>query len=286
MLEIFNVKCDKLKLSGNISDSDIFVLTNYIQNDIETETIGLTTSTSVRGKFFCMDENSVYFEYDKTRADSWGINNFFLEFNPSKLSQDRQYQLKTKILYAVSDLKVNRYDLAIDFDFSLADVWHETKGQKVAKYYGVNGDLETWYIGSAGSDSRVRIYNKNKQLEDTDDLENRREGDWWRYEVQYNRWRLIEKILDNGFYLERQIKIPDYSSSSPLDNIVLKSIQMNPDDFSRLPKASKARYRKKMRELPYLVDISSMINSALKEKTPQLLAELKGWLASGKLATV
>ena len=61
---------------------------------------------------------------------------------------------------------------------------------------------------------------------------------------------------------------------------------MNPDDFSRLPKASKARYRKKMRELPFLVDISSMINSALKEKTPQLLAELKGWLASGKLATV
>ena len=61
-MEIFNIKCDKLRLSGNISDSDIFVLTNYIQNDIETETIGLTTSTSVRGKFFCMDENSVYFE--------------------------------------------------------------------------------------------------------------------------------------------------------------------------------------------------------------------------------
>ena len=209
MLEIFDIKCDKLRLSGNISDSDIFVLTNYIQNDIETETIGLTTSTSVRGKFFCMDENSVYFEYDKTRADSWGINNFFLEFNPSKLSQDRQYQLKTKILYAVSDLKANRYDLAVEFDFSLADVWHEVKGQKVAKYYGVNGELETWYIGTAGYDMLVRIYNKNKQLEDTDDLENRREGDWWRYEVQYNRWLLIEMIFDNGFSFDRQIKIPD-----------------------------------------------------------------------------
>lgn len=285
-MEIFNVKCDKLRLSGNISDSDIFVLTNYIQNDIETETIGLTTSTSVRGKFFCMDENSVYFEYDKTRADSWGINNFFLEFNPSKLSQDRQYQLKTKILYAVSDLKANRYDLAVEFDFSLADVWHEVKGQKVAKYYGVNGELETWYIGTAGSDMLVRIYNKNKQLEDTDDLENRREGDWWRYEVQYNRWRLIEKILDNGFYLERQIKIPDYSSVSPMDEFVLSSMVVSSDKFAKLPNRTKVRYRKKMRELPALLDVRSMINSALKEKTPQLLGELKGWLASGKLATV
>lgn len=285
-MEIFNVKCDKLRLSGNISDSDIFVLTNYIQNDIETETIGLTTSTSVRGKFFCMDENSVYFEYDKTRADSWGINNFFLEFNPSKLSQDRQYQLKTKILYAVSDLKANRYDLAVEFDFSLADVWHEVKGQKVAKYYGVNGELETWYIGTAGSDMLVRIYNKNKQLEDTDDLENRREGDWWRYEVQYNRWRLIEKILDNGFSFDRQIKIPDYSSVSPMDKIVLNSMNSTPDLFSSLSKNTKTSYRKKMRELPALLDVRSMINSALKEKTPQLLGELKGWLASGKLATV
>lgn len=285
-MEIFNVKCDKLRLSGNISDSDIFVLTNYIQNDIETETIGLTTSTSVRGKFFCMDENSVYFEYDKTRADSWGINNFFLEFNPSKLSQDRQYQLKTKILYSVSDLKANRYDLAVEFDFSLADVWHEVKGQKVAKYYGVNGELETWYIGTAGSDMLVRIYNKNKQLEDTDDLENRREGDWWRYEVQYNRWRLIEKILDNGFSFDRQIKIPDYSSVSPMDKIVLNSMNSTPDLFSSLSKNTKTSYRKKMRELPALLDVRSMINSALKEKTPQLLAELKGWLASGKLATV
>lgn len=286
MLEIFDIKCDKLRLSGNISDSDIFVLTNYIQNDIETETIGLTTSTSVRGKFFCMDENSVYFEYDKTRADSWGINNFFLEFNPSKLSQDRQYQLKTKILYAVSDLKVNRYDLAVEFDFSLADVWHEVKGQKVAKYYGVNGELETWYIGTAGSDMLVRIYNKNKQLEDTDDLENRREGYWWRYEVQYNRWRLIEKILDNGFSFDRQIKIPDYSSVSPMDKIVLNSMNSTPDLFSSLSKNTKTSYRKKMRELPALLDVRSMINSALKEKTPQLLGELKGWLASGKLATV
>ena len=285
-MEIFNVKCDKLRLSGNISDSDIFVLTNYIQNDIETETIGLTTSTSVRGKFFCMDENSVYFEYDKTRADSWGINNFFLEFNPSKLSQDRQYQLKTKILYAVSDLKANRYDLAVEFDFSLADVWHEVKGQKVAKYYGVNGELETWYIGTAGSDMLVRIYNKNKQLEDTDDLENRREGDWWRYEVQYNRWRLIEKVLDNGFSFERQIKIPDYSSVSPMDEFVLSSMVVSPDKFAKLPNATKVRYRKKMRELPALLDVRSMINSVLKEKTPQLLGELKGWLASGKLATV
>ena len=41
-----------------------------------------------------------------------------------------------------------------------------------------------------------------------------------------------------------------------------------------------------MRELPALLDVRSMINSALKEKTPQLLGELKGWLASGKLATV
>lgn len=286
MLEIFDIKCDKLRLSGNISDSDIFVLTNYIQNDIETETIGLTTSTSVRGKFFCMDENSVYFEYDKTRADSWGINNFFLEFNPSKLSQDRQYQLKTKILYAVSDLKANRYDLAVEFDFSLADVWHEVKGQKVAKYYGVNGELETWYIGTAGSDMLVRIYNKNKQLEDTDDLENRREGDWWRYEVQYNRWRLIEKIFDNGFSFDRQIKIPDYSSVSPMDKIVLNSMNSTPDLFSSLSKNTKTSYRKKMRELPALLDVRSMINSALKEKTPQLLGELKGWLASGKLATV
>ena len=285
-MEIFNIKCDKLRLSGNISDSDIFVLTNYIQNDIETETIGLTTSTSVRGKFFCMDENSVYFEYDKTRSDSWGINNFFLEFNPSKLSQDRQYQLKTKILYAVSDLKANRYDLAIEFDFSLADVWHEVKGQKVAKYYGVNGELETWYIGTAGSDMLVRIYNKNKQLEDTDDLENRREGDWWRYEVQYNRWRLIEKVLDNGFSFERQIKIPDYSSVSPMDEFVLSSMVVSPDKFAKLPNATKVRYRKKMRELPALLDVRSMINSVLKEKTPQLLGELKGWLASGKLATV
>lgn len=285
-MEIFNVKCDKLRLSGNISDSDIFVLTNYIQNDIETETIGLTTSTSVRGKFFCMDENSVYFEYDKTRADSWGINNFFLEFNPSKLSQDRQYQLKTKILYAVSDLKANRYDLAVEFDFSLADVWHEVKGQKVAKYYGVNGELETWYIGTAGSDMLVRIYNKNKQLEDTDDLENRREGDWWRYEVQYNRWRLIEKVLDNGFSFERQIKIPDYSSVSPMDEFILSSMVVSPDKFAKLPNRTKVRYRKKMRELPALLDVRSMINSALKEKTPQLLGELKGWLASGKLATV
>lgn len=285
-MEIFNVKCDKLRLSGNISDSDIFVLTNYIQNDIETETIGLTTSTSVRGKFFCMDENSVYFEYDKTRADSWGINNFFLEFNPSKLSQDRQYQLKTKILYAVSDLKANRYDLAVEFDFSLADVWHEVKGQKVAKYYGVNGELETWYIGTAGSDMLVRIYNKNKQLEDTDDLENRREGDWWRYEVQYNRWRLIEKVLDDGFSFERQIKIPDYSSVSPMDEFILSSMVVSPDKFAKLPNRTKVRYRKKMRELPALLDVRSMINSVLKEKTPQLLGELKGWLASGKLATV
>ncbi|WP_191622047.1 replication initiation factor domain-containing protein [Enterococcus durans] len=285
-MEIFDIKCDKLRLSGNISDSDIFVLTNYIQNDIETETIGLTTSTSVRGKFFCMDENSVYFEYDKTRADSWGINNFFLEFNPSKLSQDRQYQLKTKILYAVSDLKANRYDLAVEFDFSLADVWHEVKGQKVAKYYGVNGELETWYIGTSGSDMLVRIYNKNKQLEDTDDLENRREGDWWRYEVQYNRWRLIEKIFDNGFSFDRQIKIPDYSSVSPMDKIVLNSMNSTPDLFSSLSKNTKTSYRKKMRELPALLDVRSMINSALKEKTPQLLGELKGWLASGKLATV
>lgn len=285
-MEIFNVKCDKLRLSGNISDSDIFVLTNYIQNDIETETIGLTTSTSVRGKFFCMDENSVYFEYDKTRADSWGINNFFLEFNPSKLSQDRQYQLKTKILYAVSDLKANRYDLAVEFDFSLADVWHEVKGQKVAKYYGVNGELETWYIGTSGSDMLVRIYNKNKQLEDTDDLENRREGDWWRYEVQYNRWRLIEKVLDDGFSFERQIKIPDYSSVSPMDEFILSSMVVSPDKFAKLPNRTKVRYRKKMRELPALLDVRSMINSVLKEKTPQLLGELKGWLASGKLATV
>ncbi|WP_429960993.1 replication initiation factor domain-containing protein [Enterococcus sp. AZ012] len=285
MPEVFNVKCDKLTLSGNISDSDLAVLDNYITSAPDVEIIGVTTQTSVRGKLFCNDENSVWFEFDKVRANSFRCNNFRLEFNPSKLSIDRIIQLKTKVLYVVSDLQVNRYDLAFDCDFDLSEVYFDRPRTKMIRYYGVDGDIETITYGTRNSDVFERIYNKNRQIEDTEDLEEQREGDWWRYELQFNRWRKFEPLLDSNFtmLIDKTMKIPDYEVlNNPQEELILTSMLVIPEKFARLHKNTKYRYRKKMREIPSKLDLNKMLNDALKKRAPELEREVRGWLKSGK----
>lgn len=207
---------------------------------------------------------------DPNSERNLGIPPIRVEFNPGTCMRDEV----VKVLRYVKKPKLTRVDIAIDyFDVDLGElVWLDLTGRrKRAEYRSALGELETLYIGSGSSEMRFRVYDKAKEQKD-------RSGRiWWRVEVQLRS----DCIEGNPF---EQVKaVCGWSvrgeSLGLIERAVLDYLRRYPHEIVRLSKASRAKYRRLMREAVECSFFSPQPAEVYEKEKARLNAELLEWLS-------
>src|SRR5699024_12324853 len=154
-------------------------------------------------------QEKVYIEYDKVKADNWDRDNMRIEFTPNKLKRDEMIWLKQNIISYMEDDGFTRLDLAFDFEDDLSDYYEMSdKAVKKTIFYGRNGKPETKYFGVRDSNRFIRIYNKKQERKDNEDDEVMSEH-LWRVEIEIKR----EKVdIWNDCISDLQILQPDWKT--------------------------------------------------------------------------
>ena len=89
-----------------------------------------------------------------------------VEFNPAKMrgwAQVLEAEIRPFLRRGWESANITRIDPAVDYPVALRDHVYYGRNHKGAAYYSADG-IETLYLGSAQSNSRIRIYDKAKEL--------------------------------------------------------------------------------------------------------------------------
>lgn len=193
LLEVFNVSVDRLTLVGGVSDRKLLE--------------GLNHNPFVKGqgraKFpydytFYMQDGSLL-QLAPVNSD---VRPLRYDFNPNKWNKE---SMKDSHLMSILRLFKNavptRIDVAIDIkgqDLGKFE-WRDMKSRKREIHQDGVGRLETLYIGSDRSDTRLRIYNKKKERQDKGSEIGKDLDHWWRVEAQMRGTEAEEYLLNNPF---------------------------------------------------------------------------------------
>lgn len=274
-MEIKGVKLDKITVMGNLK-KDFESSFQILLDKSSHVRIDRALTSYVCGQFFCMNENTIYFEYDGMNAVAMNKRNFRLEFNPSKIEKEQEIFLKKYVLPMLIDVGFTRIDLAIDVDDKLTDYYFEILGRTRTLIHARDGELATMYIGSRNSKVMMRIYDKKRQLREKEGVEI--EDDvLWRLEYEIKGKEIIDSVLKYGFQtlIDNRIIQYDFTGVSAIDECLIHSMYLAPDSFRKLSKDKKSKVRKIMKSCGGN-DISVTIRKEVEKKSPLLLAELEG----------
>lgn len=124
-----------------------------------------------RQSYYCIDGSLIQMKDRNETSD-----NVRIDFNPNKCQREGMLEILSLVHFS----KITRLDIAVDYyGRDLSDlVWIDNKARKRVTYQTGAGKLETLYIGSGGSETSYRIYDKAKEQKDTAN------GLWWRVEAQ------------------------------------------------------------------------------------------------------
>jgi len=305
-VEIFDCFIDKLTIVGNL-DIDLAYALQNLTNEPHVYVDGLPTVGAIKGQFFNYGyDESVYFSYDSVNSKAMGKRNFRMEFNPRKISVEQEKWLKDKVIYLLDDIGFSRVDIASDCDFDLSEYTFTTyQACKSGFWYGLDGKMETMYLGSRSSDVFRRVYNKRAEVENANKKINganekailrnlllpldqqipllipnpiERET-WWRFEYELKHSTSLDELIAFNLPLFNDLRVfkPNYDNLSVNDSLALIGLEKRPDLFAKLSKNTRSKYRKIMREMQADVDITSLFKETLQKKSPELVAELNSW---------
>lgn len=135
-------------------------------------------------------------------------NNARLDFNPTLVDKETSEFIINTILKDVTNLKMTRLDIALDYSMDLSEYHLEpSSGLKKRLYMNSANILETMYLGS--KQRLYRVYNKKKERLEVANQDMSNYENYWRVEVQI-RNQYLQKIPDifEGFYL-RNVNFKD-----------------------------------------------------------------------------
>jgi hypothetical protein len=227
----------------------------------------------VQGKFL---DDLVYFEYDRLKAKAYNTRNFRIEFNPNKLNQEQIEWLQQNVISMLSDVGITRLDLAFDVDFKLSDYQFISIGnareKSTVEFRNSLSALETKYIGKRESDKMIRLYDKKvEQMKQGNEVDL---PHWWRLEFELKR-ETVDEFAD--VFETLQIKKPDLMEIEKVqDRAMLYFLRDHPEEWSKLAKATRAKYRKMLREIKNK-NMTPLFKKELKKKKAELMAQLDGW---------
>lgn len=305
-MEILDCFIDKMTIVGNLPIELEYALQNLV-NEEHTLIQGFPTTSNIEGQFFALGyPESVYFSYDAINAKSMGKRNFRMEFNPRKISMDQENWLKERVIYMLDDVSFSRIDIATDCNIDLSQYKIlAMQASKRAPIYGLDGRLETVYLGSRTSNVYRRIYNKRTEVESrnkknqsrnekieiqnsflsqdlqkkTHELEPIACENWWRFEYELKHSTCIDSLISSNLPLFEDVRIfkPDFEGLSVNDEIYLRTLLREPEMINKLSKNSKTKYRKMIREMNADVEITDLFRNYVQKNTPKLVGELNSW---------
>ena len=224
-----------------------------------------------------VSENIAYINFYDFGKDSSGVR---VDFNPNRRLQDdidaKYWKTLDKVLMGmIGKKRLSRIDIAFDDFASRMSNYFYFKPGVTKKFFGRDGDVETYYYGSSLSDRQIRQYNKQRERL----KKGIRSDEWWRLEIQL-RTKYIseagEQIADmlSWFRQHEWEWIDDFS-----DQMMMVALDSRPEYYARLSKQKKARVNRYRKEAPNGDLVDDML-LAYEQQKNNLEAELARYLAA------
>ena len=173
-------------------------------------------------------------------------SNIRLDFNPNNVKEGRHLDMIHRLIGCMKYIKPTRVDVAIDIknidmnDYAIIDDLSRKTNEWRS---GGSRRLETYYIGGASSDLRIRIYDKA--------LEQGEKGDWWRIEAQMRKEFAENYKQFNPF--ESITLVPKNASLEQFqtlkEKVFIKHLLQTPDDLGQLAQNTRYKYKKILKDL-------------------------------------
>lgn len=211
------------------------------------------------------------------------INKGRIDFNPNKLSDYIELNLKEFINLIFTDIKFSRIDVACDI-FNIPEEFIEQ--YKIIKdlsshvYRGRGGNLETIYWGSSSSERQVRLYNKLKERKKKGAIVADGIDSWWRFEAQL-RGQTTKEWFSSISDILNYFTSPNFI---PLDilgmeRITLISLIEHPELFKEIgSNATKAKYRKLLNRITENDELTTSMLEQFEGDMNDIQVELDSWL--------
>ena len=295
---VVDMSIDRLTFCGNVFGS----LELFIENNEYIKRKGFA-KYPYRDTIHFIDGSVLQIaELEVVRAGR--IKQLRYEFNPNNGMYDKVHMSVMKLM---KDIHMTRCDIAMDVrgvDMS-GWKWFDRLSRPQQHYVSGTGKMETVYIGGKHSELVLRIYDKAKEQYNkmkgvrgkTDELKefvaDRKKDLWWRVEVQlrgewaehFRLWSRQGAPPMNPFddvapLLMNTSKIRELPIK---ERAMVKELLMEPSSWDELSKATRAKYKKMIRELDEkeskkVIDLKSLWN----EKSSDVASELQTWCSWAK----
>lgn len=196
-------------------------------------------------------------------ADGTNVLPWRIDVNPTK------NKAWIELLQGLKYPRITRIDFAVDYHgYDLSGVvWLTKNAMKRNWWTGLDGRLETLYIGAARSALRFRIYDKHKEREQDEEMAaapDAREGGtrepggcptctgaapdcspWWRVEAQVRP--VMEGVEWSNPFTGLQGFVELVQVRSWEDEAVAHYIRTFPGAWGRMPKNTRMRWKKRIR---------------------------------------
>lgn len=269
-IKMIDISIDKLSLVGELN--------NTLKNTMKKEKLESTLSFDPYWVFNGYKDGDATFIYrEKFYVAIGGQNSMKLkqkmrvEFNPNKVSEEDMEYLEDVIETFTSQVKFTRIDIAFDVRNVLSEYKFFMKKYKKKETFirGVDGHLETIYLGTTNSEIMYRVYDK-KVEQGLDE----KEPDWWRFEVVYRREKANEFQLFNPFWnlIISQPNI-DRINTFRLRSDVARLIQ-EPKEWQHIDKNQVSFYKKVIELASSETDLAPAFARQFEKKKADLVAQV------------
>lgn len=256
--EVFGIQKDIGKVKGGILDHNPFVK-------------GVGRAKYPYDYTWYMQDGSVL----QLAAQGTDVRELRYDFNPNRWEspgmKDRHVM---SILRLMKNVSLTRIDIAIDVGgvdlgkYTLVDL----KARKRETHQDGTLNVETIYVGSARADRRLRIYNKNKQLQDIGKIDTYDKNDhYWRVEAQLRGEEANEYMNINPFSDITFIRKYSCSDDLPDYDLKLKALlyylSHHPEEMDKLSKNTRNKYKNLLAATSQQLDETSFAEVYEKSKS-------------------
>lgn len=276
------IKLDRITVTGFIDlqrHLDTLKKNNWVQGSIN-----IIDGKPDKYNLFRGADSIATLSKNKYRYDSWRVDT-----SNHLTAQEKQYI--TNIIKLFDKSRITRLDIAVDFiNFDDAGMIYELYRPNTSKsnFYSRTGKLETRYAGKSKSIQVYRYYDKIAEL--------KRERhkikipnyikNWERLELQLRPTKNSNPVKDwekRAINMVQCLSLPEVNKSNVpnfKERAMINELLRHPDGFNELSSATRAKYRKKIRELhkkniPTRIEIAK---KAIKKNAPIINKEIETFL--------
>jgi len=222
-------------------------------------------------------ENIAYINFYAYGEKQSGVR---VDFNPNRRMNsdisDVYWDTLDKVLMGmIGKKRLSRIDIAFDDFSSRMSNYFYYKPGVTKKFFGRDGQDETFYYGSPMSDKQIRQYNKQReQLK-----KGIRSDEWWRLELQLRTKYISEAGVQISDMLS-WFKPKDWEYiDNVIDRLILIGLDEEPGLYSKFSRDRKAKINKYRKQAPKGALVEEML-VAYGEQKNNLEAELARYLTA------